>query len=376
MKKFVCFCLAGVTLLASACSAPTESAQPVQNEPITVNMEVVPTPTPEPTPEPTPTPTPEPTLHPQEQRVKGSALSVEQATLLAGPAASYDEVGQMTSGQTADVLDRMGSYYQLDVEGLECWVQEGAIQVTLNDLVELPAIVIPDPDDFAALAPTTQMEFVELISDNGDYDYPEYFPEVGTYKVIVDVEHQVTMVYTTDENGEYTIPIRYMLCSTGANDCTPKGTFEMGSYKVRFSEFVRDGRYGQYWTQVRNAIYFHTTLYMSKDDTTYEDASWNKLGEMDSHGCIRLTVPDARWMWYNIAPNTICEIRDGDPNDTQTAEIRAKLLELIPKAPEERIDPDEMDIPYTDNWTVENIPTEEAFVQGSQEGANAGKKIG
>lgn len=85
------------------------------------------------------------------------------------------------------------------------------------------------------------------------------------------------MVYKADESGEYR-PERYMLCSTGVNGRTPKGTFKMGAYRVRFSKFARDGRYGQYWTQIRKAIYFHTTLYTAKDVNAYEAASFNKAG--------------------------------------------------------------------------------------------------
>ncbi len=51
------------------------------------------------------------------------------------------------------------------------------------------------------------------------------------------------------ENGEYQ-PEGYMLCSTGAHDCTHKGTFKMGAYRVRFSKFARVERYGQYWKQI------------------------------------------------------------------------------------------------------------------------------
>ncbi len=96
----------------------------------------------------------------------------------------------------------------------------------------------------------------------------------------------------------------------------------------------------------------------------YEAASFNKLGVADSHGCVRLTVPDARWMWYHIAPGTECVIREGDPDDAETAAIRAGLT--IAKAPEERVELSAGTAPYTDDWRVEDIPIEEKFRQGSQ----------
>jgi len=202
------------------------------------------------------------------------------------------------------------------------------------------------------------------VGDDGIRDLPKGYPAPDTYQIIVDLAHQVTMVYTRDENGEYTRPVRYMLCSSGADDCTPKGAFEMGAYRVRFSQFARDGRYGQYWTQIRKAIYFHTILYTEKDAATYQDFIFERLGQMDSHGCVRLTVPDARWMWYNIAPGTTCIIRDGDPADEATAAIRARLV--LAQPPEEQLELKRGEIPNTDNWRIEDVPIEVPFRQGSQ----------
>ena len=222
----------------------------------------------------------------------------------------------------------------------------------------------PTPIPFSRYAPTVDMSFAELIGDDGIYDYPKGFPAADTYKITVDLAHQVTMVHAKDGEGEYTVPVRYMLCSSGANDCTPKGIFKMGSYRVRFSRFARDGRYGQYWTQIRKAIYFHTILYTSKDAATYQGYIFERLGQMDSHGCVRLTVPDARWIWYNIAPGTICEIRDGSLDDAGTAAIRSQLI--LAQPPEEQLELEPGEIPYTDNWRIEDVQIDVPFVQGSQ----------
>ena len=69
-------------------------------------------------------------------------------------------------------------------------------------------------------------------------------------------------------------------------------------------------------------------------------------------------------MWYHIAPGTECVIREGDPDDAETAAIRAGLT--IAKAPEERVELSAGTAPYTDDWRVEDIPIEEKFRQGSQ----------
>ena len=219
---------------------------------------------------------------------------------------------------------------------------------------------------FSKLAPTVNMSFEELAGDDGLRDQPQGYPASDTYRIIVDIAHQVVMVYIKDADGEYTVPVRYMLCSTGTGDRTPTGVFKMGAYRVRFSRFRNDGRYGQYWTQIRGAIYFHTFLYTQKDANTYEEDTYLELGGKASHGCVRLTVPDARWMWYNVAYGTKCEIREGDEDDTATAMIREQLI--LAELPEERVTLAAGEIPNTDNWTIDNISIELPYKKGSQSG--------
>ena len=139
----------------------------------------------------------------------------------------------------------------------------------------------------------------------------------------------------------------------------------MDSYRVRFSIFVRDGRYGQYWTQIRRAIYFHTMLYSAKDASTYLEDTFLEFGKKASHGCIRLCVPDARWMWYHIAPGTKCEIRNSGNSSVIAAAVRSKLK--LAQPPEEHLDLRPGEIPNTDNWSIGDVPHDVPFTQGSQE---------
>ncbi len=150
--------------------------------------------------------------------------------------------------------------------------------------------------NFAELAPTVNMTFEELAGDDGIREYPEGYPASETYYIIVDIAFQVVMVYTKDGAGDYTVPVRYMLCSTGTGNRTPIGLFKLDTYKLRFSKFRRDGRYGQYWTQIFRAYYFHTFLYKKGNASSYDESTYLELGSKASHGCIRLTVPDARWV--------------------------------------------------------------------------------
>jgi lipoprotein-anchoring transpeptidase ErfK/SrfK len=205
---------------------------------------------------------------------------------------------------------------------------------------------------FSKLAPTTTMSFDELVGDNGVYEEPAAYPPSDTFRIVIDVRYQVVLVYKRGQSGEYDVPVRYMICSTGATDTpTPRGTFSSGDHKVRFGLFVNNGVYGQYWTEITHRIYFHSILYTRRDASYYTKTSYNALGRRVSHGCVRLLVPDARWIYYNIAPGTTIEIRRGDKEDVETAAIREQLVR--PALPEVRPSLTPGGIPNTDNWSID-----------------------
>ena len=214
------------------------------------------------------------------------------------------------------------------------------------------------------------MSFEELVGDNGIYDELVAMPEPGTYKLVVDLYHKVVMAYTKDENGKYVRPVRYMLCGVGASATpTPTGTFKMENYRLRYERFNGTNCYGQYWSILTGRIYFHSILYNSFDAKDYTVTSYDNLGKAVSHGCIRLTVPDARWIYYNVAPGTEVVVRKGSADDKETAAIR-KQLNLV-KRPSNRPNLVKGKIPDTDNWTIEEVAHEVEFIQGSQNGGEA-----
>jgi hypothetical protein len=61
-----------------------------------------------------------------------------------------------------------------------------------------------------------------------------------------------------------------------------------------------------------------------------------------------MLVPDARWVYYNIGPGTVCEIIKGDKNDEAAAAIKAQLV--FPEAPNSRPGLKPGEIPVTEAW--------------------------
>ena len=126
-----------------------------------------------------------------------------------------------------------------------------------------------------------------------------------TYYIKVNYGANVVTIYTKDENGEYTVPVKAMVCSTG------RATPTSGTYTIkgrwRWLKML-GGVYGQYTTQIVGNILFHSVPYLKKgDSSSLEYWEYDKLGTRASAGCIRLTMQDAIWIYNNIASGTVVE---------------------------------------------------------------------
>jgi lipoprotein-anchoring transpeptidase ErfK/SrfK len=116
-----------------------------------------------------------------------------------------------------------------------------------------------------------------------------------SYFINVNLENQKTYIYKGKPDKWQLV--RTCSCSTGISgeDDTPSGSF---STKEKGDWFFSD-KYNQgakYWTQITGDILFHSVPF-AKDKTTVLDYTMNKTS---SHGCIRLSIDDAKWIYTNI----------------------------------------------------------------------------
>ena len=132
------------------------------------------------------------------------------------------------------------------------------------------------------------------------------------YYIKINRKQNCITVYTSDENGEYTVPYKAMICSTGLYNATPRGTFHL-STKYLWRELY--GKvYGQYATRITGGVLFHSVPYYKKSKSALCTEKYNKLGQQASMGCVRLTVEDAKWIADNCPSGTTVEIyEDDDP---------------------------------------------------------------
>ena len=138
----------------------------------------------------------------------------------------------------------------------------------------------------------------------------------GKYWIGVDITNQITTVYRVSDNSV----VRHMLCSTGLDSSpTPTGTFYMqqkayASERTEWYYFRDYNCYAKWATRIKGGIFFHSVIYSSKSNSSLRTSSVNNLGKKASHGCIRLTVDNAKFIAQNCPTGTKVKIYKGAAN--------------------------------------------------------------
>ena len=125
------------------------------------------------------------------------------------------------------------------------------------------------------------------------------------YVLKVSTKDQRVYAYGLDDNNEYTVLVRTMKCSTGKDATpTPTGTFQSTTGPgARWHYFKKYQCWAQYAYYIEGDIMFHSVLYNEKDGPVTQ-SSVNNLGRKASHGCVRLSVEDAKWIYQNCPVQT------------------------------------------------------------------------
>lgn len=162
-------------------------------------------------------------------------------------------------------------------------------------------------------------------------------PAVDGFPYYIKVNRKLNVVYVYGiENGEYKKLVKVFVCSAGAG--TPLGVFHTSNKYVW--RLMVGNSYAQYATRITGHYLFHSVPYDRQSKDTLKYYLYNRLGNNDSLGCVRLTVEDAKWIYDNCPLGTAVEIYNSDSLEGVSKPSAIKIDANDPRRGWDPTDPD------------------------------------
>lgn len=154
--------------------------------------------------------------------------------------------------------------------------------------------------------------FNYFLSDDGNnpniLDYTNFYKDMSKfvnenkiksptdYLLVTDLKNKYTYVFKKDNN--IWINLYKWKCTVGKSSTpTISGIFYINGRK---SYFGTDDYSVKYATRIKDGYYYHSILY----DSTGSYVIDGRVGKALSHGCIRLELYNAKWIYDNILDTT------------------------------------------------------------------------
>ncbi len=150
---------------------------------------------------------------------------------------------------------------------------------------------------------------IEVINNNYDYENcnsekNNYNEDIDSAKEYIDFTNPDNFLINVDLS-EQKVYIYYknsllktFLCSSGkAETPTPVGNFKT-TEKIYYSYVARFEQAAYYWTRFYGSYLFHSVPYDKEGNILIEELQ--KMGNPASHGCVRLYLEDAKWLYDNL----------------------------------------------------------------------------
>lgn len=172
---------------------------------------------------------------------------------------------------------------------------------------------------------TVLLTLVLLVASVPAFDVVAFAAKMP-YRIYVDLTNQIVTIYS-NETDEV---VRQMLCSSGAKDATPTGTFTMPAKerdeeRTEWFHFNAFGGYARYASRIHWDVMFHSLLYNRPKMSSLNKQSVLDYGKAVSHGCIRMRWQDAEFIAKKCLPGTKVKIyKSGEvDNDLRTLLFQA-----------------------------------------------------
>lgn len=132
---------------------------------------------------------------------------------------------------------------------------------------------------------------------------------VTLYMAKVSIKDQRVYIYKWT-GSDYTALVHTFVCSTGTKENpTILGTFQASGRNGEWYYFEDSYVWARYAFVITGGYFFHSVLFKSKGGEP-TSTSVRNLGSRASHGCIRLKVEDAQWIYENCSAGMTVTIYD------------------------------------------------------------------
>ncbi|WP_416198867.1 MAG: SH3 domain-containing protein [Sporanaerobacter sp.] len=223
----------------------------------------------------------------------------------------------VTTNRSLEKEERMTRKLKVEYEGeaLNTLEKDGKIKIYSEKDEESEIIAILDNYEKVELLETLPFGWFKVKTKDGQIGYADaryirtraipphkYDENSSAWFIKFDESNQTIYIYN---EGELVLE---SLGSSGVWDSfTPKGIFEIE--KDRRGEWAYIPRFEQgmkYWVGFKGSYLFHSVPFTEDGMVIVEEAK--KLGEPSSHGCIRLPVAVAKYIYDNVPDGSIVVI--------------------------------------------------------------------
>lgn len=231
----------------------------------------------------------------------GIALRVLLIVMLAGalawvvfmPKGSLNELWEKVSPNVDSAYSWALGFFGLSQENVDSQKSNDSSDGETSSDANPSEVSSDEPDD----TPVTDASADEgNAQDVGTSDSP--------YSITVYRPSQIVIIYDSSGN-----PAKIFSCSSG-KAATPT---KLGDYAIRAKyrwRFMVGNCYTQYASSFSSGYLFHSIPYNKKNAGTMSNASYDKLGNPASSGCIRLCFRDTKWIYDNCPIGTPVHVVD------------------------------------------------------------------
>lgn len=261
--------------------------------------------------------------------------TLANVNLRSSKSTSSDVLAVIPFGSKIQILDGNEDWYEVIYNNQKGYIYNKYLSKTKYTWTDVFLRSFPSSESNAiTLVPNKSM--VQVLSSNGDWDHVMYLNQEGyifnyflsddgyppggydfeyfetdmtkfvNYNniksptnnlITTDLKNKITYIFKKGKNNQWNLVYKWS-CTVGKPQTpTIKGTFYVSGRKPYFGS---DTYRVKFATRIRGSYYYHSILFDSEGTEIIDDT----LGEALSHGCIRLSVQNAHWIYDNILDTT------------------------------------------------------------------------